>query len=159
MITIRPLEKLDIRAVSTLLCACYRWLGKVEEFSDEYVEFLVSKRGSVETIERESADEDYLVACDDKEIVGMVSTTGDAITKLYVDSNHHRQGIGAFLFEVAEEEITREGHRKLTLVALGESSIPFYEAMGMKITGYKDFPQRFHLTQKAVLMEKELRPQ
>jgi ribosomal protein S18 acetylase RimI-like enzyme len=156
MTTIRPISKDDIPAVSRLLCDCYRWLGQTDGFGAEYVEFLVTQRGSIETIERESAVENYLVACVDDEIVGMVSIKSETITKLYVDPKWHRQGIGVFLFEVAEEIIAREGHQKLTLGTLGESPVPFYMAMGMTVVGYKDFPERFHLDKRAVLMEKVL---
>ena len=156
MITIRPMQKDDIPTVSRLLCDCYKWLGQTDGFGAEYVEFLVTKRGSIETVERESTVENYLVACIDDEIVGMVSIKGETITKLYVDPKRHRQGIGELLFEVAEEIIAREGHQKLTLGTLGESPVPFYTAMGMTVVGYKDFPEQFHLDKRAVLMQKIL---
>ncbi len=156
MVFIRSMQKIDIPAVSTLLCTCYRWLGKTEGFPEEYVEFLVAKRGSVETVERDCVTELYLVACSDGTIVGMVSTRGATITRLYVDPNWHRKGVGAQLYNAAEKTIRSDGHLKLSLVALGESSVPFYQAMGMSVTGRETRRPPFPRDKKVILMERIL---
>ncbi|MEZ5360409.1 MAG: GNAT family N-acetyltransferase [Candidatus Zixiibacteriota bacterium] len=127
----------DFQAVSDLLCDCYRWMGEREGFSQANIDFLVTKRGSVETIERESAEQSYFVAQDGDIIVGMVSVLNNEITKLYVSPARHREGIGRMLFEYAERLIREAGYDSISLGALGQAPVPFYKSMGMKITATK----------------------
>jgi ribosomal protein S18 acetylase RimI-like enzyme len=134
---IRSMTHDDIPYVSDLLCDCYRWLGEVNSFSDEIVSFLVSNRGSIEAIVKESAYELYFVACNYKQIVGMVSVHGNRITKLYVDPMCHNNGIGRKLFDKAELIISNDGHASIELETLGESPVRFYESMGMNVTDKK----------------------
>jgi ribosomal protein S18 acetylase RimI-like enzyme len=126
----------DRAAVSSLLCECYRWLGERERLTADQIEFLVSKRGSLECVTRESRTQLYLVASEEDEIVGMVSVSGNEITKLYVSPACHRKGIGRQLFIEAESAIRDSGHRDLMLGAF-PSAVPFYRAMGLSVTGRK----------------------
>jgi ribosomal protein S18 acetylase RimI-like enzyme len=130
---IRQMKEDDIENVSGLLCSCYRWLADIEKYDQTELNFLLTKRGSIESIRRESAIEKYYVATADEVIVGMVSIRDNNITKLYVHPEHHGKGIGKELFATAKNEITKSGFRELNAVAIGESAVPFYENMGMHI--------------------------
>jgi len=127
----------DIDNVSRLLCSCYNWLADVEQYDQTELDFLLTKRGSTETVRRESAIEKYYVATADEVIVGMVSIKGNNITKLYVHPDHHGKGIGKELFKAAKDEITNAGFKELNAVAIGESAVPFYKKMGMHIIDRK----------------------
>jgi ribosomal protein S18 acetylase RimI-like enzyme len=134
--TIRAMEEEDISAVSEMLCECYRWLGEREGLRPDQTEFLVSKRGSIECIARESTTEVYLVASRGREIVGMVSVSGNQITKLYVAPARHGQQIGRRLFAAAEARIRAAGHKDLMLGAF-PTAVPFYTAMGLSVKGQR----------------------
>jgi putative acetyltransferase len=132
----RPMKQSEIGAVSDLLSECYAWLGEREGFSSLQVEFLVSKRGSIETIQRESRKEQYIVADDGAHLVGMVSVSGDQITKLYVRPSAAGRGIGRELYEAAESIIAASGHARVSLGAFS-SAVPFYQRMGLSAVGRK----------------------
>jgi GNAT superfamily N-acetyltransferase len=126
----------EIGDVSRLLGESYRWLGEREKLSPEQVEFLVSQRGSQETVRRESRHERYLVADSGTELIGVVSVARDEITKLYVRPSSHGGGVGRELYEAAESIIASDGHRRVTLGAF-RSAVPFYESMGLRVVGQK----------------------
>ncbi|MFQ5648402.1 MAG: GNAT family N-acetyltransferase [bacterium] len=149
-ITLREMAENDIPRVSEVLCTCYRWLAEREGFSHEELKSLIKMRGSVETVRKESTYELYLVACKDQTIAGMVSVKENEITKLYVDPAHFRQGVGGTLFRAAERNIIENKYSEIRLVAIGETPIPFYEAMGMSVVGYK----RGHSGRKVAIMKK-----
>ncbi len=134
---IRLMKEDEIENVSHLLCTCYIWLANVEKYDQSELNFLLIKRGSTETIRRESAVEKYYIATADDVIVGMVSIRDNNITKLYVHPEHHGKGIGKELFETAKDEISNAGFKELNAVAIGESAEPFYEKMGMHIIDRK----------------------
>jgi predicted N-acetyltransferase YhbS len=133
---IRPMRESEIGEVSELLRESYTWLGKCEGLSAKQVEFLITERGSVETIRRESREQKYLVSGDGAGLTGMIAISGDEITKPYVRPSCHRRGIGRKLFEVAEACIMAAGHDRVTLGSF-PSAVPFYERMGMRVTGRK----------------------
>jgi GNAT superfamily N-acetyltransferase len=153
---VRAMERDDIPKVSDLLCACYGWLAEREPLTPREVRFLVEQRGSIDTVKRESETESYFVACDDAEIAGMVSVRGNEITKLYVHPKCHRKGLGRMLYEKAEEVILGAGYTRIKLVAIGETPVPFYGAMGMKISGRKPWKAAGESGREAILMEKSL---
>jgi ribosomal protein S18 acetylase RimI-like enzyme len=132
MLTIREMKKEDINNVSELLCSSYRYLAQIENYSKSELDFLLTKRGSAETIIGESQIQKYIVAIEGKILVGMGSIDGCEITKLYVHPGWHGKGIGRQLFKYCKNEIFRGGHKTLKVIAIGESSLPFYIAMGMR---------------------------
>ncbi|MBD3219135.1 MAG: GNAT family N-acetyltransferase [candidate division Zixibacteria bacterium] len=131
MLSIRAMKKEDIDNVSELLCSSYRYLAQTENYSKSELDFLLTKRGSVETIERESQIQNYIVAFEGEILVGMAAIEGCEITKLYVHPEWHRNGIGRQLFNYCKNEIFQEGHKELKVIAIGESTLPFYIALGM----------------------------
>lgn len=146
----------EIGDVSELLRESYRWLGEREKLPPEQVEFLVSRRGSRETVRRESRAEQYVVADDGTRLNGVVSVAGDRITKLYVRPSSHGTGVGRELYEAAESLIASHGHRRVTLGAF-PSAVPFYESMGLRVVGRKRAKgELFGVV--ITLMEKHLTP-
>jgi ribosomal protein S18 acetylase RimI-like enzyme len=156
MIEINKMRADDIPRVSELLIACYNWLSKVESFPPEFTQFLISKRGSIETVEHESAYQTYLVARVENKIAGMVAIEDDKITKLYVLPDEHRKGIGRILFEAAGKIIMENGFEKLSLVAIGKTPVPFYKAMGMNIVEIKESRIPSYIGKETFIMEKAL---
>jgi len=150
------MKREDVSEVSRLLCRCYKWLCDVEGFAKEYADFLVSKRGSVETIKNESEDQRYFVAFENNAIVGMAAVKENEITRLYVDPKWHRKGIGTKLFNAAEEFIRKSGYGDVILGVLGSFAVRFYETMGMTISGLKKRPTGIAGNTEVILMKKEL---
>lgn len=144
----------DISRVSELMCLCYRWLGKHDKFTDAQVDFLVSERGSMETIKNESSSQIYMVACSNNIVVGMAAIKANEIAKLYVDTNYHRQGIGAMLFNAAEQLIGKNGHKEMIVGVMARSAIGFYEKMGMTLYDTKIVDTGAFAGYQAPLMKK-----
>ena len=90
----------------------------------------------MECVERESQSERYIVARDSGRIVGVVSVSGEKITKLYVSPDRTSEGIGRSLYEAAEAAIRAEGLGRVILGAFS-SAVPFYERMGLSPAGRK----------------------
>ncbi len=127
----------EIAEVSALLRESYTLLGELENLTPTQTEFLVSTRGSPETLARESQHEKYVIAHDGDDITGVVSVSDGKITKLYVRPSLIRRGIGSELYMVAESMIAAAGHRGVSLVAF-PSAVPFYEKMGLHVVGQKE---------------------
>ena len=155
--TIRGMTAADEQAVSELLCACYRWIAEPEGYTEEQVGFLLKERGSLETVRRESREQEYLVACRGESLLGMVAISGNQITKLYVDPAFHREGIGRGLFEAAVETARAAGCESVFL-GTTPATVPFYEALGMRVGGHKDHTSGVFSGRRTTLMEKALPP-
>ena len=155
--TIRPMTEADQPEVCRVLCDCYRLLGRVEGLKPEGVEFLLAKRGSLESVRRESADQTFLVAEVEGAVAGMVAIDGSTIAKLYVDPTHHRRGIGAALFRAAEAVVRQGGYDSLSLGS-APSAVGFYRAMGAKIDGQKKVTRGPLAGHNPVLMSKQVDP-
>lgn len=119
--------------MSQIVCAGYRWLAEREGFTQEELNRLITQRGSEQAIRSQSLAYRFLVATKADLVVGAVAIKKNEVTKLYVDSEFHRQGIGRTLFRAAEEIIAGDGHKELFLGAF-PSSVPFYEAIGLRIS-------------------------
>ena len=154
--TIRGMTAADEQAVSDLLCVCYRWIAEPEGYTEEQVGFLLSQRGSLETVRRESREQQYLVACRGESLVGMVAVSGNQITKLYVDPAYHREGIGRALFEAAVAIIAAAGFDR-AILGTTPGTVPFYEALGMSVSGHRDHTAGVFSGRRTILMEKALR--
>jgi len=136
-VTTTPMEEADAAEVSRLLVSSYEFLGEREGLSPEQTRFLVSRRGSLECVRRESRSQQYLIARDAGGIVGVVAVSGDTITKLYVSPKHTGEGIGRSLYEAAESLIRNGGHARVALGAF-PTAVPFYVRMGLSVVGHKE---------------------
>ena len=135
MITVEMTDA-DIPTVSVLLGRSYATLAKREGLSSEEEQYLVSERGSIDCIQRESREQRYVLARDDDEIIGVVTVSDDLIGKLYVDPAHHGEGVGRALYETAERLIRDAGHARVRLGAF-PTAVSFYEQMGLSVVGEK----------------------
>ena len=118
------------------MCSCYRWLGQNNQCTEEQVDFLVSQRGSVKTIQAESQSQIYLVACIDDTIVAVAAVKANELTKLFVDPDYHHRRIGTSLFESAQSAVQKAGHKEIITGVMADSAIGFYEKMGMAVFNY-----------------------
>ncbi len=130
-IKIRDMRHDDIPRVSDIVCAGYRWLAERAGYSSAHLAALIAHRGSEEAIHSQRESYRFIVAVRDNHILGAVGIEGAEVSKLFVDPDSHRKGIGTALFRAAEEAIGESGHDTLFLGAFGPS-IQFYEAMGLK---------------------------
>lgn len=153
---IRRMKSGEELAVSELLCECYRWVGSVERYSQRQVAFLVEERGSLRTVQEESRDQSYLVACSGDTVVGVVAVAGGVIAKLYVAPLHHGEGIGTALFEAAEASAQEAGFSRLTL-GTTPHAVGFYERRGMSVAARRLHDAGVFRGRETVLMEKALR--
>ena len=131
MISICEMTIQDISQVSEMMCSCYRWLGRENGFSDKQVEFLVSERGSPDTIKAESQSQTYLIACINGLIVGVVAVKANEVAKLFVDPAFHGQSIGSMLFNSAQKLIAKDKYEEMIVGVMAQSAIGFYKKMGM----------------------------
>jgi GNAT superfamily N-acetyltransferase len=72
----------------------------------------------------------YVAEVDGK-VVGFMASSGSRVEELFVHPKHHRHGIAAALFRKAESECRDS---VLTVGTTGYG-LPFYQAMGMHVTG------------------------
>ncbi len=152
--TTREMTQGDVSAVSELLRHSYEFLAEREGLTTEQAQFLVTERGSLDCVRRESQTQRYLAAHDDGSVVGMVAVAGDAIAKLYVSADRTGEGIGRSLYEAAESVIRAGGHSRVTLGAF-PTAVPFYVRMGMAVVGRKNATGALEGL-SITLMEKEL---
>lgn len=144
----------DIEDVSRLLCASYGALTEREGLTPAQTRFLLEKRGSVDCVREESRREEYLLARERSEILGVVSVGGDTVTKLYVAPQLIGRGAGRRLFAAAEAAVRAGGHTTLRLGAF-PSAVGFYKRMGLVVSGHRDVRGPLAGV-RIVLMEKEL---
>jgi len=123
----------DAEAISSLVCRCYEGFRQTDGWSKDIVRAVQQGRGSPECIRRLIEEETVFVAHQGPAILGVVSVKANEITKLYVDPEHQRRGVGSRLFARAEAEIRRRGFTGMFLGAAVSSPLPFYEKMGMRI--------------------------
>ena len=123
----------DIAKVSKIMCVCYKWLAKENNYTDQQIAYLLSERGSIGTIQAEAQSQLYFVAEMDGHIVGMAAVKGNEIGKLFIDPDYHRQGIGTMLFDSAQRAIIETGYEEMIVGVMAPSAVGFYEKMGMSI--------------------------
>ena len=133
-ITTRQMEAADMGRVSKVLTAGYAFIAGPDGFSDDQLDRLLAMCASVGAVRRLLHSRRCFVAERGSALSGVLMVDGDEVTELFVDPAHHREGIGRQLFELAVRLVRSAGHGKLRLVTTGYG-IPFYEAMGMSVTG------------------------
>ena len=131
-ITIREMVDNDLAEVSRVVCVCYVWLAGKEGYTSEESARLISERGSVEALVSQQKECHFIVAEMDGKLTGIAATSKNIITKLYVDPEYFRKGIGSRLFDAAEKHIANDGYNDIFLGAFPISA-GFYEAKGMEL--------------------------
>ena len=127
----------EAAAASEVMCACYRRIGARCGYSDEQIAYLVEERGAKKTVQKESMNQTYLVACEEKSVVGVAAVNGNELAKLFVTPCCHRHGIGRRLFRAAEEVVKRSGYDEMIVGVMFEDAVGFYEKLGMTRFGTK----------------------
>jgi GNAT superfamily N-acetyltransferase len=86
---------------------------------------------------RREKDHFALVARDEGALVGVIEVRACAhVCLLFVESSHHRRGIGRALFKAALERCAAMGRSPAVLtVNSSEGAVPVYEALGFERTG------------------------
>ncbi len=153
---IREMTEADIPCVSGLLQSCFRWLGDREHFTPGQLAFLIGDRSSEWTVREESRTRPHLVACEAGRVVGVAAVHGNELARLYVDPRYHRHGVGKALFEACEATIRQAGHEEMTVGALVDGSLAFYQAMGMSITGRAVYEPEIFLGREVTLLAKKV---
>jgi GNAT superfamily N-acetyltransferase len=154
-ITIRPMTEADGAHVRRVLLASYRWLGSQERWTPEQLEEIQSWRASLESIRSESQRQAWLVASIYDQIVGVAAVDGNELAKLYVVREHQGIGIGTRLFREAERVIRSAGHPDMVL-GTTNTGRPFYEAMGMTVTGTRPYGVESLADRDVIIMSKSL---
>ena len=157
-IIIRDMKLDDCPEVGRMVCASFRWAAEQEGFSAEEIDQYVQRRGSQEAIRTQLSEHRCWVASIAGRIVGLISTKGNEITRLYVDPSVLGNGVGKRLFEKAERFVAQDGHDELIAWAVFDSAIPFYEAMGMFKAGRKFDVLDKSEDRNTMLIKKSLRP-
>ncbi len=137
MLTIRKMAGPDIPRVSQILTANYLFIAAPDKIPSDRMPALLEKCASVNAVTDMPNNRDCYVALSGKDVIAFLTIKGDQIGDLFVDPAQHRKGFGAEVFEFAKETIRKAGHKRLVLVTTGYG-IPFYQAMGMTITGKID---------------------
>ncbi|MGK7294781.1 MAG: GNAT family N-acetyltransferase [Candidatus Wenzhouxiangella sp. M2_3B_020] len=69
----------------------------------------------------------------DGELVGMIALTGEShVYQLFVDEDHHRQGIARALWERGRDEALAETTVDAFTVNASRYAVPFYEKLGFE---------------------------
>jgi GNAT superfamily N-acetyltransferase len=131
MMTIRPMTQQDDGAVSLIVSECYRFIAATDGIPPEQRERLIAERCQPEHMAINRARYTCHVAEDEGVVVGFIAASASNIEELFVHPARHRRGIATALFH--KLEATSRGD-VLTVSTTG-FGIPFYEAMGMQITG------------------------
>ena len=133
----RDMKEQDCAEVSRVVCASFRQAVEREDGSEDAIRRYIASRGCEDAIRQQFREYRCLVACSRQTIVGMIGVLGNKITKLYVDPPFQHQGIGAMLFEAAQQVVAAAGYEEMVAWVAFDAAIPFYEAMGMCAVGRK----------------------
>ena len=156
MTGIRQATRDDAEAISGIVCRCYDGFRQTDGWSKELVRALRRERGSPDCIRGLIEDEAVFVAHDGPAVLGVVSVKDNELTKLYVDPDHQRRGVGRRLFTHAEAVIRRRGFAGMFLGAAVRSSLPFYEKMGMRIRQTRRIDRGPSIGMTTTILEKAL---
>lgn len=103
------------------------------EGTDKFAEFLTNP---LLKMLFESGKYIVYVATINNEIIGVCSLrSGNHISLLFVDEEHHRQGIATLLIKTLQDYLLRNTDYDTITVNAAPFGIPFYEKMGFKATG------------------------
>lgn len=133
-IRIRPLEDGDAPAVSRILVECYRFLAVRDHFSDRQLSGLIETCSTPGFVRELAAGFECAVAEVEGAVVGVVACSDAMIEQLFVLPEAHRRGVGSALFRHATARMREKGYGRVTLTTTGYGR-PFYEAMGLRVTG------------------------
>ena len=124
----------DDLAVSQVVTACYHFVAKPDRLTEEELEGGIREYCTPHYMSISRAKDIAFVAEFDGTVVGFAATRDISIQQMFVDPDHHREGVGGALFRKAQDTVAKPGHSVLK-VKTTRSALPFYTAMGMRQTG------------------------
>lgn len=149
MLTIRPFETNDARALSALI----RHTMRVSNSADYPLERLqpLIEYFSPEKLLRLNKERICLVAELDEHVVGTIAVEHDEILTFFVHPDYQRQGIGAALLASIENAAAEQG---ITMLRVESSltGLTFYEHNDYQRTGV----EKEGTAGRQILMEKEI---
>lgn len=134
---IRQAHLTDAQQISEMVSQCYRRYASTDDYPQSLINELIVLRGSEDSIRQLVENESVFVSENDRQIIGMVSVHKNEITKLFVQPNVQKQGIGTLLFRHAESIINQNGFDELFLGVAVPSAMGFYEKIGLRISKIK----------------------
>jgi len=129
--TIRLMTEHDDIPVSQIVSDCYRLIAEPDGLTPEQRDRMISERCQPEHMAVNRDRYAYYVAEQDGTVVGFIAVSDNNIEELFVHPGHHRHGIATALFRKLEDDCQDS---VLTVGTTG-FGVPFYEAMGMQVTG------------------------
>ena len=155
VIKIRPMTESDVKSVSDLISAGYRFIAEPDGITDQQLKRLLEERCLPKHV-RAIRNRFYCsVAEVEGRVVGLIALCGHNIEELWVLPEYHRQGIGTVLFQHAEQSIANSGHGKVAVLTTGYGK-PFYQAMGMEVVDHRKVTIGPLVGRELVLLEKHL---
>lgn len=152
---VRPVVRSDFGRLKELMSAALRTLGSQEGWTDGEIAHMIADHTSEEGMRQLSEKQEWLVACQDAEVVGLVTIWRNEIARLYVDPRWHRRGIGRTLFNAAERAVTDSGFSEIRTCCF-PASASFYKAMGMSVQGRQPCHAECFAGRELLVMSKEL---
>jgi GNAT superfamily N-acetyltransferase len=135
-IRIRKYHKGDLAICAKLTRETYKeccFFDGPPEASKAYIDMYDIDKNFDFTREMMETSKIFFVALIDDEIVGLIRGGKERVRGLYVNSRHHRKGIGKRLLEKFEEVAYEEGSREIKIRA-SLYAVPFYQKQGYKKT-------------------------
>jgi predicted N-acetyltransferase YhbS len=138
MITIRKFKRADTKTVATLVAKTYEEFCSNEgnpKAVDRYINYFNTKTSSrLQELEGRFANAEIIyVALNNEKIVGMVRGGRHRVSNLFVDGQHHRQGIGTRLMKIFEAAAKQKGSEHINIRASMYAN-KFYQKLGYKKT-------------------------
>lgn len=131
MTTIRPMLEADDIPVAQIVAACYRFIANTDGLTRGQLDRLIAERCQPQHMAANRGRFTCRVAEVEGKVVGVIASSGSRIEELFVHPRHHRHGVATTLFRKAESDCQ---HSLLTVGTTG-NGLPFYRAMGMRVTG------------------------
>lgn len=131
MMTIRPMRECDDHPVSRILCECCRLVAEADGFTPEQHARMLSERCQPKHMSGHRARFTCYVAEWNGSVAGFIAGSGGNVEELFVDPRRHRRGIATALFR----ELESDCQGSVLTVSTTGFGVPFYEAMGMHVTG------------------------
>lgn len=131
MMTIRPMTESDDIPVREIVAACYRLVAEPDDITPEQCNRLITERCQPRHMVANRDTYTCHVAEQNDQVVGFIATSSSNIEELFVAPDRHRCGIATALFQQAETDC----EDSILTVSTTGFGVPFYEAMGMHVTG------------------------
>jgi ribosomal protein S18 acetylase RimI-like enzyme len=136
MIEVRKYKDQDLYESALLISETFRKFNFNDnrpENSKKYADSYNPKTNLDKIRNRFNESTIFLLAENNKRIVGLVRAMGNRVVNLFVHGNYHKQGIGKMLLNKIENEIKNIGFRDVTLRSQ-LSAVHFYQGCGYKKT-------------------------